>query len=386
MNWPSLSLFSSKPLPVCKGKINVGANTNAKLRDLQPGRIVVLRQCDLDEDIAQKFIDRKVKAVINCQETMSGSCPTEGPLMLLQMNISIWEVETDAYDRFAEQLDVSIYEQMIVYQGCEIPCKAFTREDWLFHYQNATNRVTQQLSKFIDNTLTYALQQKHAVIDPLPLIALRTDLAGKPILIVSKGKGCKQDLMEARAFIHEICPILIGVEDGADVLLECGYRPHVIIGDMASVTDHALTCGAELVVHNNRDENGVAPGLVRIHAIGREAHLLSCFGTSEDAALLLAFEKQGEWLITVGAHAHMMDFMEKGRAGMGSTLLVRLKLGAKVIDIKSVGVLFRRSTSRLKDAWVTLLLSLGLIALSLMQMSWITKKLSHVVWNWGGHG
>lgn len=35
-------------------------------------------------------------------------------------------------------------------------------------------------------------------------------------------------------------PILVGVDGGADALLEFGYTPDVIVGDMDSVSDEAL--------------------------------------------------------------------------------------------------------------------------------------------------
>ncbi|NEW06175.1 hypothetical protein GK047_09145 [Paenibacillus sp. SYP-B3998] len=380
MNWPSLSLFSSKPQPLCKGKVRLGAVTKVLLRDLPSGRIVVLQHRDLDEVIAQELIDCKVKAVINCKQTMSGTYPTQGPLMLIQQNIPIWEVDLDTFHTFNEHCDISIYEHDIRFQEVCIPCKAFTKEDWLIQHQRATNNVSQLLSQFIDNTLTFAMQEKNTVLEPLPLLELRTELEGKFILVVSRGRGYKRDLQEAKAFIRETEPILIGVDGGADALLECGFRPNLIIGDMDSVTDRALTCGAELVVHAYQD--GTAPGMARVDELGLKAHIFPCFGTSEDAALLLANEKRGEWIVTVGAHTHMIDFMEKGREGMGSTLLVRMKIGARVVDIKNIGVLFRPASSKLKEVSVTLLLSLGLIALGLLQMHWITRRISHLVWQW----
>ena len=36
----------------------------------------------------------------------------------------------------------------------------------------------------------------------------------------------------------------------------------------------------------------------------------------------------------------MIDFLEKGRKGMGSTLLVRLKIGEKLVDAKGVRLLY----------------------------------------------
>ncbi|WP_090822554.1 putative cytokinetic ring protein SteA [Paenibacillus sp. yr247] len=384
MNWSSLSLFSSKPLPLCKGKISVGAITKVLLRDLPPGRIVVIQHRDLDEVVAQELIDHKVKAVINCQITMSGAYPTQGPLMLLQQNIPIWEAEAAIFQDFIPNSEIVIYEDRIILEDRHISCSAFTREKWLNLQQLANDQSTRLLEQFIENTLTYAMREKKTVMEPLPLLSLRTNFEGKHVLIVSRGKGYKKDLLAAKAFIAEVKPILIGVDGGADALLECGYQPHMIVGDMDSVTDRALSCGAELIVHAYPD--GTAPGLTRTNALGVFAHVLPCFGTSEDAALLLAFEKRGEWLVTVGAHTHMIDFMEKGREGMGSTLLVRMKIGARLVDIKSIGVFYKKPYVWTKEACSTVFLSLFFIGLGLFQLHWILKRVTHVVWKLGGQG
>ncbi|MZQ84309.1 hypothetical protein GQF01_19515 [Paenibacillus sp. 5J-6] len=383
LNWSSLSLFSSKPLPHCKGRISVGAITKVLLRDLPPGRIVVLQHRDLDEVAAQELIDQKVKAVINCEQTMSGRYPTHGPLMLLQEQIPIWEADSAVFEAFKMNSEITVYEDRILLEDQEIACSLFTREKWLSMQQQANERTTQLMEHFIDNTLTYAMRDMHAVMEPLPQIAIQTNLEDRHVLIVSRGKGYKKDLLAAKAYIAEVKPVLIGVDGGADALLECGYLPHLIVGDMDSVTDKALSCGAELVVHAYAD--GTAPGLSRIDALGLSAHVLPCFGTSEDMALLLAFEKRCEVLVTVGARTHMIDFLEKGRAGMGSTLLVRMKVGARLIDIKSIGILYK-SRGWTKEASSTLFLSLFFIALSLFQLHWIVKRVAHVVWKLGGEG
>src|SRR3546814_11271198 len=81
-------------------------------------------------------------------------------------------------------------------------------------------------------------------------------------------------------------PLLIGVDGGADALLEIGHTPDLIIGDMDSVSEAALRCDAELVVHGYKD--GRAPGSERLDAMGLEHHVYAAEGTSEDIAMLLA--------------------------------------------------------------------------------------------------
>jgi uncharacterized membrane-anchored protein len=143
------------------------------------------------------------------------------------------------------------------------------------------------------------------------------------------------------------------VDGGADALLEAGFRPDLIIGDMDSVSDEALLCGAELVVHAYPD--GRAPGMERLQQLGKEGVVFAAPGTSEDIALLLAYEKGASLIVAVGTHTHMIDFLEKGRKGMASTFLVRLKVGSALVDARGVSLLYRNAIK----AW-----QLGLICLA----------------------
>src|SRR5207302_863330 len=120
---------------------------------------------------------------------------------------------------------------------------------------------------------------------------------------------------------------------------EAGYRPDVIVGDFDSVSDRALTSGAELVVHAYA--GGRAPGAERLEGLGLEHTVFEAAGTSEDVALLLAFEKHAELIVAVGTHASMVDFLDKGREGMASTFLTRLKVGTILMDAKGVSRLYQ---------------------------------------------
>jgi uncharacterized membrane-anchored protein len=134
-------------------------------------------------------------------------------------------------------------------------------------------------------------------------------------------------------------PVLIGVDGGADALLEAGSKPDVIIGDFDSVSDTALRCGASLVVHAYADGN--APGAARLDALGLPYTRFLAAGTSEDIAMLLAFEKGAELIVAVGTHNSMVEFLDKGRPGMASTFLVRMKVGPILVDAKGVSRLYR---------------------------------------------
>ena len=133
------------------------------------------------------------------------------------------------------------------------------------------------------------------------------------------------------------------MDGGADALLEAKLKPDIILGDMDSVSDAALQCGAELIVHGypHGDERG-APGMDRIRKMGLSATVFHAQGTSEDVAMLLAQELGARLIVAVGTHFSLEEFLDKGRAGMASTFLTRLRIGSKLVDAKGVARLFER--------------------------------------------
>jgi uncharacterized membrane-anchored protein len=127
---------------------------------------------------------------------------------------------------------------------------------------------------------------------------------------------------------------------------------------MDSVSDRALASGAEVVVHAYRD--GRAPGLERCQQLGLAPVVFPATGTSEDVAMLLADDKGAELIVAVGTHATLVEFLDKGRSGMASTFLTRLRVGGKLVDAKGVSRLYR---SRISTMQLVLLLVCGLLAL-----------------------
>jgi uncharacterized membrane-anchored protein len=183
-----------------------------------------------------------------------------------------------------------------------------------------------------------------------------------------RGYDYRDDLATLRSYIREVRPILVGVDGGADALLEVGLRPDLIIGDMDSVSGEALDVGAELVVHAFPD--GRAPGLDRIRAAGLDSVIFEATGTSEDIAMLLAYERGAELIVAVGTHANLIEFLDKGRKGMASTFLTRLRVGTILIDAKGVSRLYR---SRIKTGDVLMLVGSALLVL--MLAVWLSEPL-----------
>jgi uncharacterized membrane-anchored protein len=124
----------------------------------------------------------------------------------------------------------------------------------------------------------------------------------------------------------------------------------VIIGDFDSVSERALHVAPDLVHHVHPD--GRAPGREALVEWGVPYHEFVVEGTSEDVAMLLAWEAGATLIVAVGTHATMVEFLDKGRSGMASTFLTRLRLGPILVDAKGVSRLYEGRVRRLD--WVLL--------------------------------
>ena len=332
-----------------KAPIKIDRKTKNLAKRLRPGEMAVINHRDIDEVAADSLVEKKVKVVINADLSISGKYPNKGPHLLCEKGVliidnvgrEIFELLKD--DDVLEVEDSKIYlDGKLIAEGEILDCK---RVEELMEVCHAN--LSQELDNFIDNTIEYAQREKSFILDDMNIPKTDVDIDGRHVLVVVRGQNYKEDLSAIISYIEEVKPILIGVDGGSDALLEYGYTPDIIVGDMDSVTDKSLKKCKEIIVHAYPD--GRAPGLKRIEDLGLKATVFPAIGTSEDIAMLIAYENGAELIVALGTHTHIIDFLEKGRKGMSSTFLVRMKIGAKLIDAKGVSLLYR---SRMKIKYV----------------------------------
>ncbi len=324
------------------GPVRLDRRTKDLSRRIRPGDIAVIDHIDLDLVGAEALVAGGVGAVVNVAPSVSGRYPNLGPEALIEAGIPLIDnVGSDAFSRLREGDVVRIEDDkvldldgLILVQGTRQ-----TAESVAASMVDARAGLASQLEAFASNTMEYLRRERDLLLDGIGVPDLRTQLDGRHVLVVVRGYHYREDLIALRHYVREYKPVLIGVDGGADALLEEGLRPHVIVGDMDSVSDTALKCGAEIVVHAYRD--GSAPGLARVQELGVEPVVFPAAGTSEDVALLLADEGGAALIVAVGTHATLVEFLDKGRAGMASTFLTRLRVGGKLIDAKGVSRLYR---------------------------------------------
>jgi len=370
-----------------RGTVRVDARTKNLTKRLRPGDIAVIDHQDIDKVSAEALLACRPSAVVNAAASISGRYPNLGPEILVDGGITLVDnAGQDVMHALHEGQQVRI-EDGAIYVGDAVVAKGrvHDHESVLAAMNDARAGLAVQLEAFAANTMEYLRRERELLLDGVGVPDIKTVLEGRHALVVVRGYHYKEDLQTLRHYIREYRPILIGVDGGADALVEEGHKPHLVVGDMDSVSDATLTCGAEIVVHAYRD--GRAPGLERVRNLGIEPVVFPATGTSEDVAMLLADDKGASLIVAVGTHATLVEFLDKGRSGMASTFLTRLRVGGKLVDAKGVSRLYR---SRISNLSLFAMLAVGLFALyaALATTQAGTAMLSVVgarwddVWSW----
>jgi uncharacterized membrane-anchored protein len=336
---------ASDGLPGVIATARLDRRTKSLVNRLCPGDIAIIDHADLDLTGADALIGRQVAAVVNAAPSISGRYPNRGPQHLLDAGIPlIDDCGPDVFDRVKEGQCVRL-DGDTLYVGDQVVAKGRQQDAGSVAEAMAEAKVNvaAEIEAFATNTLEYIKHEYPLLIDGIGIPELQTRLNGRDALVVVRGYHHREDIATLRSYIRDRRPVMVGVDGGADALLEAGYRPQLIIGDMDSVSDGALTCGAEIVVHAYPD--GTAPGLARVKALGLDPVLCPAAGTSEDIALLLADEMGASLIVAVGMHHTAVEFLDKGRSGMASTFLTRLRVDDKVVDAKGVSRLYQSRIS-----------------------------------------
>ncbi|GIH28317.1 thiamin pyrophosphokinase [Acrocarpospora phusangensis] len=350
-------------LPGVTAVARIDRRTKRLTKRLKAGEIAIIDHVDVDRVSAEALVACGASAVVNVASNISGRYPNLGPQILIEAGVTLVDnASPELFERVRDGDLVRVHEG-VVYLDDEPAGKGEieTAESVEAAMTEARAGLSVQIEAFTVNTMEYVRRERDLLIDGVGVPDIVTAMDGRHVLIVVRGYHYKEDLAALRPYIREYRPVMVGVDGGADALIEAGYKPDVIVGDFDSVTDRALTCGAELVVHAYRD--GRAPGLERVHRLGQDAVLFPAAATSEDIAMLLADEKGASLIVAVGTHATLIEFLDKGRAGMASTFLTRLRLGSKLIDAKGVSRLYR---SRISTASLLLLVATTLVTIGVV--------------------
>jgi uncharacterized membrane-anchored protein len=361
---------------VIAGKARLDRRTKRLTPRLHPGDIAIIDHAELDRVAAETLVERGVAAVVNARGSVSTRYPNLGPLVLARAHVPILDAVGEAvFTRVREGDHVRIVGNRLYVNGDAVAeGTALTEETIRTRMDAAHSRLSETVEDFAENTLQYVRREQDILLDTVKTPDLKTRFRGRHALVVTRGYHYKEDLDALRVYIGEMRPVVIAVDGAADACLERGIRPDIILGDMDSVSTEALGSGAELLVHAYPE--GGAPGLETVQALALDAQVICVPGTSEDVALLLAYERGAELIVAVGLHNSVVEFLDKGRQGMASTFLARLRVGPRLVDAKGVSQLYRRADVRTRD-----LLLLVAAALLVMIIVSATLEPFRVYWS-----
>jgi uncharacterized membrane-anchored protein len=352
--------FEIDPGEIVVGPARADRRTKDLVKRLCPGDIAVIDHADIDRVAAENLIRAAPSAVVNAATSFTGRYPHVGPLMITEAGIPlIDDVGPEIIDLVEEGEELRLVGTDL-WRGDELLAAGRRQDagDLAHRVARARADMGAELEAFAVNTLEWIRREARLTFEPLVLPPLRADFRGRHALVVVRGHDYRRDLKALRAYIREFQPVLVAVDGGADALLEVGLRPDIIIGDFDSVSEEALACGADLVHHVHPD--GRAPGREELLRFGVSYVEFVAEGTSEDVAMLLSAEAGAELIVAVGTHASMVEFLDKGRAGMASTFLTRLRLGPLLVDAKGVNRLYE---TRLRRRDLAMLIAAAVLAM-----------------------
>jgi uncharacterized membrane-anchored protein len=345
------------------GPARLGRRTKLLVKTLVAGDIAVLDHQDLDRVSAEDLIAAGVMAVLNCGPSSTGAYPNMGPLLLVQAGIHLVDLPDDTLFKRLKDGDAITIIDGTVMRGPKALVSGEVQEPGAVRAATDERRreIGDALEAFAKNTIEHMLEERELLSGRIELPRFDTDFRDRPALIVVRGVDHQKDLRMLRPYIRDVKPRIIAVDGGANALLEEGFRPDMIVGDMDSATEAALRCGAELVVHAY--PNGRAPGRDHLEALELPFKLVPAPGTSQDVAMLIAAEKGAQLIISVGSQFNLVEFLDKNRRGMASTFLTRLRLGEILVDAKGVSRLYRPLPGRRPVVLVALAGLLCLLAI-----------------------
>ncbi|HEV2923575.1 MAG TPA: putative cytokinetic ring protein SteA [Solirubrobacteraceae bacterium] len=372
-------LRGARPAITVEGPVRPGRKTKLLVKHLRRGDIALVDHLDIDRVSAEELIAAGAAAVLNCSSSSSGTYPNLGPQLLVEAGILLVDLPDDSLfealsdgDRLvvvdAAPASAEVLRGGAVLARGEVLDLERVRADT----EARRREIGEALERFAHNTIEHMREERELLAGRIELPRFATDFRDRSTLVVVRGVGHQRDLRALRPFIRDMRPVLIAVDGGAEALLEAGLTPHMIVGDMDSAGEEALSCGAELVVHSYPD--GRAPGRHRLEKLGLPFKLVPAPGTSQDVAMLIAAEKGARLIVSVGSQFNLVEFLDRNRRGMSSTFLTRLRIGEILVDAKGVNRLYRPRPGLTP---LLVVLVAGLVAL--VAVVWMTPALRDVV-------
>ncbi len=344
-----MSLFSrNADLPGLHGTLRDCTAAGRGFKRLREGDIAVIDAPDITRQDAQRLLDVKPVAVVNLARFTTGTIPNFGPHMLLDAGMLLLEgAGAELSSGMRDGRKARITDDGEVHQGDKAigAGAVVTLPVAERSFSEAQQSLVDHMEAYFGNTIQFIHSEGPLLIDGLGIPDTGVELAGKKVLVVSPGTGHRNQVKQLRNFIREYEPVIVGVDDAADTLLELGYKPHLIVGNPAGIGADTLRSGARVVLPAEPD--GHAAGLERIQDLGVGAMTFpAATDSATDLALLLADYHGAELIVNAGAPLDLDAIFAKDPAATPAALLTRTKVGTRLVDAEAVVKLYDIGSGR----------------------------------------
>lgn len=362
-----MSLFSrNADLPGLHGTLRDCTSAGRGFKRLREGDIAVVDAPDITRQDAQRLLDARPAAVVNLARFTTGAVPNFGPHMLLDAGILLYEgAGAELSSGMRDGRKARITEDGEIHQG-DRPIGAgavVTRESAERSFSEAQQSLVDHMEAYFGNTIQFIHSEGPLLIDGLGIPDTGVELADRKVLVVSPGAGHRNQVKQLRNFIREYEPVIVGVDDAADTLLELGYKPDLIVGNPAGIGADTLRSGARVVLPAEPD--GHAAGLERIQDLGVGAMTFpAATDSATDLALLLADYHGAQLIVNAGAPLDLDAIFAEDPAATPAALLTRTKVGTRLVDATAVAHLYNVGSGR-GVAWLWAVLGV-LVALAVI--------------------
>ena len=333
------------------------ARRDSDVGALHDGDIALVELPDLDLRQAQQLIDRRVAAVLNATRSSSGRVPNTGPQMLARAGIVLVDLQDEgAWTRLKDGETVRVEhgsvfrDEVVVVRGEELDDARIAAD-----LASAQDGLGARLDSLAANAADHIRREQAMLLTGASVPQVRTRLDGRPVVVVSRSHDAVADLRSLRGYIREHDPVLIGAGPGADLLLEAGHTPSIVIGALDHLSDRAIRAAGEVVVTT---PSGTLDAPERLERHGMEIATFVSSGADDDLAIVLADSHEAAVIVHVGAPATLTELLERPPADAARMLVARLRAGARIVDAKAIR---HFSTQRL-GWWPALLLLIAGIA------------------------
>jgi uncharacterized membrane-anchored protein len=345
--------------------LRVGHDPRALARRLERGEIAVIDRSDLDAASAELLANREPLCVINVSPSLTGRFEARGAARLAARSIPLIDAPhrglIAAADGDEASVDFTVEPDSdgplaVVTTGSEkVECRVVDAAFIERQLANAKTGAESHVPRLTASALDLIQRDGASLADGNAVPHLDLDLAGRDVLVVTAGRGYKDQLASLRSVVRDLSPVIIVTGDAANDVAE-EYRIDVIVGPLEGVSDEVLERASRVVVHGESN----AASTTRLGALGVRHVSSDSRLESADLAVALAASAGARLIATVGIDTAISELAESARGA--SALLARVAAGPAWIDGRTLARLYRSRWTRVQGWLVVSLAALALAA------------------------